>query len=279
MNRPSIIHLLGNLSGLAESFARKSLVDGMTISVEQHEYARLKKIMSEELQYLGGSITTPPLENISSRDAVMLFNNNSEIIDTELPATASTLQIYVVIDAKTAPLRLPQYADNQCVVAIHDMIPSTRTSTIGNDLLSSMVEALDSNQNYNLNNSSDDCYWWVSEGDVATGIYRLVLSAPKGANKLNICGRRAWTEKATFDQLSMLYNRTIAGTTGAFEVNDLTHSPIVPDGIQSIEKKPNYQRPDLSTIHDLLVKSGGEGWRPIIPLRTSLMLYLATKIK
>ena len=83
----------------------------------------------------------------------------------------------------------------------------------------------------------------------------------------------------TFQQFSMLYHRTIAGTTGEFDVKHLTSSPIIPEGVVSVENASNSKRPDLSVIHGLITRSGGEGWRPLTPLRTSLMQYLAAHIE
>ena len=34
-------------------------------------------------------------------------------------------------------------------------------------------------------------------------------------------------------------------------------------------------RPDLDQLHDVLVSITGDGWRPLIPLRTAMMTLIA----
>ena len=49
--------------------------------------------------------------------------------------------------------------------------------------------------------------------------------------------------------------------------------------IAGMEAKPighiDAERPDLNPLHQILLDLTGDGWRPLIPLRTALMSLIA----
>ncbi len=277
MNRPSMIHITGDLSGLAESFIRKALIDGMTISVPQSNHSRIAKIMREEILHSGANVIVHNQNEVIDANPVIFFDNFSQDQNIAVPSDNMGSNMFIVANSVTR--HSSNLGNISCFIMVHDMIPITNSDYSNNHLLSEMLARLKLGGQYSSSNDVSDQYWWISENDVASGIYHLVLSRIKCTGLVNICGRRGWSVTDTFQQFSMLYHRTIAGTTGEFDVKHLTSSPIIPEGVVSVENASNSKRPDLSVIHGLITRSGGEGWRPLTPLRTSLMQYLAAHIE
>ena len=81
----------------------------------------------------------------------------------------------------------------------------------------------------------------------------------------------------SYQQLLLLYQRTIAGSSGNFEATHLEQKPVINPVLEDISQINKSSRPDLSIINEALREIDGDGWRPLTPLRTSLMQYLATK--
>jgi hypothetical protein len=52
-------------------------------------------------------------------------------------------------------------------------------------------------------------------------------------------------------------------------------SPIIE--VEAISKinENEHPRPDLESIHQVLVACDGDGWRPLMPIRSALMMFLA----
>ena len=82
----------------------------------------------------------------------------------------------------------------------------------------------------------------------------------------------------------MLYQRTAAGQSGSFGVSELSAPPspnielqplMVSDSVPMTLEENRAQRPDLSSIHDALHAADGDGWRPLVPVRTAMMHCLA----
>ena len=158
-------------------------------------------------------------------------------------------------------------------------------------IISDMIHYTDE---YNLNNKLDwlySCcvsgkpiesevdkkYWWVSQQDVASCLYRLIARPESIPEFLHICGRRGWLITETFDQLKLLFERTIAGATGQFNPTSLEHKPVITQSLTKVDDVIKSSRPDLSLLDDTLRIIDGQRWRPMVPLRTSLMHYLAMK--
>ena len=66
--------------------------------------------------------------------------------------------------------------------------------------------------------------WWVAELDIADAISRLMLSNHSSPKEVNFAGRRSWKSNQVFEELQILYKRTIAGQSGSFTTEHLTKS-------------------------------------------------------
>ena len=124
-------------------------------------------------------------------------------------------------------------------------------------------------------------HWWVSEMDVADSIVRILVSNQPFPTNANISGRRAWSDDQTVEELRLLFSRTMAGKSGMFSAQHLTTPPSPTIEVEAISKssESEYPRPNLDSIHQVLVACDGDGWRPLMPIRSALMVFLAGAIQ
>lgn len=119
--------------------------------------------------------------------------------------------------------------------------------------------------------------YWVTMADVAGAMLRLGRALTSHEGPISICGRRWWTTNDTWEELLMLSSRNAAGLYGTFTPRHLEggrHVPVHVEALSGVNSSPP-QRPDLGTLHSLLVSATGEGWNPSTPLRQGLMMMLA----
>jgi hypothetical protein len=122
---------------------------------------------------------------------------------------------------------------------------------------------------------------WVTLHDAARAVLRIGNKVNVGQGVIHVCGRRWWSAKDTWQELSMLSSRNAAGLYGTFTTDHLAKGvtvPIVVTEVTQRERKPP-KRPDLGPLHRLLIESTGEGWRPNTPLRQGLMQALADMVE
>lgn len=171
-------------------------------------------------------------------------------------------------------------------VVVHDLIPMHSGGGWMPPALTRWFSALEAGQSTELANGPE--HWWVGEVDVADALVRLLISEHPFPENCKMSGRRGWGEDQTLEEFQMLYRRTTAGKTGSFGIEELTAAPtpkielqtlIVSDSLPLTVEANRQQRPDLSAIHDALHAADGDGWRPLVPVRTALMHCLAQMIE
>ena len=146
---------------------------------------------------------------------------------------------------------------------IHDLISTRNDRWMSNEFRNWLV--------------GKDCQkrprYWLSVIDAANAIAHLALSGKHFAD-LHMCGRREWSYDDTKAEFEMLWNRTNQGQTGKF-----TAETLFGHDIAGMEPKPigsdSYSRPNLDPLHNELLQLTGDGWRPLIPLRTAIMTFIA----
>lgn len=118
---------------------------------------------------------------------------------------------------------------------------------------------------------------WVTLHDAARAVLRIGNKVSVGEGTIHICGRRWWSAKDTWQELSMLSSRNAAGLYGTFTTGHLASGVTVPVTVTEVTQRERQPpaRPDLGPLHRLLIESTGEGWRPATPLRQGLMQALA----
>lgn len=146
---------------------------------------------------------------------------------------------------------------------IHDLIPTRNDRWISNEFRSWLF--------------GKDCEkrprYWLSVIDASNAIAHLALSG-KSFSDLHMCGRREWSYEDTKAEFQMLWKRTNQGKTGNF-----TAETLFGHDIAGMEPKPitseSFSRPNLDPLHNELLDLTGDGWRPLIPLRTAIMTLIA----
>ena len=117
--------------------------------------------------------------------------------------------------------------------------------------------------------------------DVADSIVRILVSEQPFPKIANISGRRAWSDDQTVEEMRILFSRTMAGKSGEFSAQHLTtpSSPKIEVETLSEVSDEQFSRPDLESIHQVLVECDGDGWRPLMPIRSALMVFLIGAIE
>ncbi len=117
-----------------------------------------------------------------------------------------------------------------------------------------------------------DSRHWVNVRDVADALTTLALGQDGLAcrGRVNMCGRRGWRDEDVVDEIRVLWERYNNAVNHSHTVDSLSGVPSPVRGIHSQQESP-----ELGALHSALIDSGGEGWHPIVPMRTSLMELIA----
>jgi hypothetical protein len=209
---------------------------------------------------------------VDSNDMLLYFALHEQTVDFDALAGIDC-DVILLLDGNS---RIDVQVTSLNIIYIHDLISFSEVESIANEKLDELFDLCLSNSR-DLIEPWDKKHWWVSQQDVAAGLLRLIDYTRPLPQLIHICGRRGWTNQETFEQLELLYNRTIAGSSGQFQTSHLESKPVIHPTVAKVSQITPSTRPDLSIINELLIDVDGEGWRPLTPLRTSLMHYLATK--
>ena len=116
--------------------------------------------------------------------------------------------------------------------------------------------------------------FWVNVRDVVDAISTICLNkeekTPNG--KYRMCGRRAWEMEDVTDEIRVLWERYNNSINHSHTIESLSE---VPSPVRGIHSEVG-ERPDLSSLHEVLIRSGGDGWHPLVPMRVSLMEMIAS---
>jgi hypothetical protein len=157
-------------------------------------------------------------------------------------------------------------------IVIHDMLPEEDNLTSPFTKWASMAvegrtPSLDGEGGY-----------WCSINDVSAALVRLLPHLAALEKKTyHIAGRRYWTLQETWSEFAVLARRAKAGLSGQFNLEVLAADDSLPIEAQPVStSRTNPARPDIASFHRCLEQHTGEGWRPVMPLRQTLMLVLAS---
>ena len=148
-------------------------------------------------------------------------------------------------------------------IIVHDLIPTRNDKWMPEEILAW------------IKGTEIDCgpRYWLSVIDAANAIAHIAKLGLK-VPQLHMCGRREWISKDSKAEFDMLWARTNQGLSGDFTAETLFGHEIA--GMQAKPIQDNESnRPDLDQLHDVLVSITGDGWRPLIPLRTAMMTLIA----
>ena len=272
MSKPRVVHFLGELPGIGEDLIHKLVCNNIKCSIVDNWYDLLILKMSTELEIFSERPTLFNPDLVDSNDMLLYFALHEQTVDFDALAGIGC-DVILLLDGNS---RIDVQVTSLNIIYIHDLISFSEAESITNEKLDELFDLCNSSSR-DFNEPSEEKHWWVSQQDVAAGLLRLIDYTRPLPQLIHICGRRGWTNQETFEQLELLYNRTIAGSSGQFQTSHLESKPVIHPTVAKVSQITPSTRPDLSIINELLIDVDGEGWRPLTPLRTSLMHYLATK--
>ena len=270
-----IIHLTGELDGLGIDLIAKLIHEGFEVTLQKEHLDRISNILRLELTHLSAGVKLFDSSTITPKDLLVHLSPNLAIGDL-VEEIASLCPSIVVATGLNHDINRFQFCDT--VINLHDLIPSVDSVNFPSNNLDSILESCHQGQQERNLFDLPVRYWWLSQQDAVAGLVGFIkcTSLPKGI--IAMCGRREWSVFDTYDQLNMLYQRTLAGVSGHFSSDHLKQSPVIGAGVKPVGQITASKRPDLSQLHEVMLESNEDGWRPLVPLRTSLMYYLAAKL-
>ena len=272
-----IIHLRGQLGSLGNTVIQRLLREKVEIVLSTDDFEEANEKFSVDLEFSQSRIVSSEDCKIHSGHRIVLFGFQgyfSDHDDVELGIGVDGAEVILItpsvgIDIDTSEI------DSHIIV--HDMIPHRSEMPWNNQFLDDIMDSLiDGSEVLEKKRNSR---FLVAELDVADAVSRLLINNNPIPSLIDISGRRGWSDMQIYQELKILYNRTIAGQTGEFSAENLT-SPSTPN-IELLHKDEvvGESRPRLEVLHKALTDSGFEGWRPTIPIRTALMYFLIGKLK
>ena len=273
MARPRTVHFMGDLDGF-----------GIALAIRLSSRNRLFTVSKATLSTLVDTIETMGLNDgnnqysvsreIHPNDLIVITSGLEQQFDMnlaeELPADVQVIHLA----SQDFGSSQPDFIDTNIV--IKDMILESKSSFFQSESLASAYRQIKRSE---TTDSVPSYHWWVAQQDVIDALVCLFSLDCKLPRELNICGRKMWSLADTKYQLKMLFDRTVAGQTGNFDISHLTANSPIPNGLVAIKDMSNdVQRPSLASLHDLLLATSCHGWRPQVPLRTALMKYIALQL-
>jgi len=115
--------------------------------------------------------------------------------------------------------------------------------------------------------------YWVHVRDVVDALCTLILPEGERVSEglLHLCGRRPWEGDDVREEIELLWNRFNDAINHSHTADSLSGIPSPVRG----SNNDDGNRPDLAPLHSALIESGGEGWHPLVAMRTSLMEAIA----
>jgi hypothetical protein len=269
-----VVHLRGSDSCLGRSLISRLIRADVKIVIPDVDYQWAEQMFSTELKYSNSQLFKSEATAIAQGHRVILLGLGPYLSDDEQSSIgvdgSETILItpgFEKIDVDTSEI------DSHLIIS--HMIPTACDDSWCCPVIENWYNAMTNNQT--ITSDSRPRHWWVSEMDVADSIVRILVSDQPFPSNANISGRRAWSDKQTVEEMKLLFSRTMAGKSGTFSAQHLTTPPSPIIEVEAISKinENEHPRPDLESIHQVLVACDGDGWRPLMPIRSALMMFLA----
>ncbi len=286
MRQAPVLHLRGLDSSLARALIERIFRTNAHLVVPGADFQEVSQRYATELEF--GECELHASEDVAfeAGHRLMLIGLGpfDEPSDGENGFDVDGLEIIL-----TTPAHLGIEVDTEwldSMILVHDLLPRMKDTIWGSPLFSHWMAQLNAHTAAVPDGETE--HWWVSDIDVADAFVRMLISDEPFPSLIKVSGRRAWSQEQTIEELSLLHARTTAGKTGHFGVEHLTAAPTPTIEVKSLLVTPStplsmqensQQRPDLSPLHDVLHRIDGDGWRPLVPIRTALMHALVDYIE
>ena len=273
-----VVHIRGSDCCVGRSLVSRLIRSDVKIVIPEVDLQSFEKLFSTELIYSNSQLLNSENTPIEQGHRVVLLGLGPFIGNAE--------QSSIGVDGSETILITPGFEKVEVDSSEIDshLIINHMIATACNDywccpILQNWYNAISSEQN--IESDPRPKHWWVSEMDVVDSIVRILVSDLPFPKKVNISGRRAWSDNQTVEEMRLLFSRTMAGKSGMFSAQHLTtpSSPIIEVEAISKGNENDHPRPNLESIHQILVACDGDGWRPLMPIRSALMVFLAGAIQ
>jgi len=161
-----------------------------------------------------------------------------------------------------------QHCEAGMVVRIHDLLVPEGAELWGSQAIHEWADWIMGEAEGEP--KADEQRHWVHVRDATDALAILILSEEETSGSVDLCGRRPWSRESIITEMSLLWGRFTDAVQHTHTVSSLTgsNSPVSSEQTQAV-------RPDLGPLHNALLRAGGDGWRPLVPMRVSLMEVLA----
>ncbi|MBT5391113.1 MAG: hypothetical protein HOL22_02075 [Euryarchaeota archaeon] len=286
MRQAPVIHLRGLDSSIGLALVERILRTSAHLVVPREKFHEMSLRYATELEYGECEIHAADEVPFASGHRLMLIGLGpfDKPSDSDDGFEIDGLEVILTMPAHLGVEVDTEWLDSHIIV--HDLLPRMKDLTWSTPLFGQWMAQLNAQEIPLVHGDTE--HWWVSDIDVADAFVRILMSEEPFPSKMKVSGRRAWGQSQTIEELSLLHARTMAGKTGDFGIEHLTAAPTPSIEVQSLIVEPStpmsrqensQQRPDLSPIHDVLHRIDGDGWRPLVPIRTALMHSLVEYIE
>ena len=269
-----VIHIRGSNSCLGRSLISRLIRADVKIVIPEFDYQWAEQMFSTELNYSNSQLLKSKETTIEQGHRVILLGLGPYLNDMEQSSIGVDGSETILVTPGFEKIEIDTSEIDSHLIISH-MIPTACDDSWCCPVIENWYNAITNNET--IDSDIRPRHWWVSEMDVADSIVRILISEHPFPPNANISGRRAWSDDQTVEELRLLFSRTMAGKSGMFSAQHLTtpSSPIIE--VEAISKVDDneHPRPDLESIHQVLVSCDGDGWRPLMPIRSALMMFLA----
>ena len=237
----------------------RGLLEGLTFFSQAHHLNHLRDRFSSELNVYPDAFQT--LDSLSDDARFLLISG--EQVEVDVPEGAPCVVLWTT--ESDTPHR-PGVTN----VIVHNMLPPLADSPEDRMFAAWRNHCIKGD----VPELTVQTHHWCDQKDVTSAVV-LMLKQDVASGRYDLAGRRSWTLNETWDEFSHLMKRTQAGQTGMFGREHLNLHGVPSVGVVPItEAMEGSERPNLDAVHDFLLASTGEGWRPKTPLRHSLMFVI-----
>ena len=284
-HRP-VVHLRGEPSSLMFGLVERLLRSATDLVLDTPLHDMVVVRYANDLAFGEAAIFTPEAQPLSFGHRVVMVGFGPFTTEDDGQGSLDVDGVELILVTPAEHMAEVSFDWVDAHVEVHDLIPMHSGGGWMPPVLTRWFEALVAGQATELLAGPE--HWWVGEVDVADALGRLLISEQAFPEICKMSGRRSWGEDQTLEEFQMLYRRTSAGQSGSFGIEELTAAPtpkielqtlMVSDSLPLTVEANRHQRPDLSAIHDALHAADGDGWRPLVPVRTALMHCLARMLE
>jgi hypothetical protein len=163
------------------------------------------------------------------------------------------------------------FSNSGIVIELSDVIIPNGGRKWGNGIMIDWIEQIMSGKQPTQESNTR---FWINVRDVVDAISTICLNEKENIPDGNyrMCGRRSWEMEDVADEIRVLWERYNNAINHSHTVESLSEVPSPVRGIHS----EIAEKPDLSNLHEVLIKIRGDGWHPLVPMRVSLMEMIAS---